>query len=133
MKRSSNFFRHILWAVATLIVAAGLYSLVFHPQSPTQHISLNELAAKINADEVSAITVQSDTLTVQLKNGGTVQVEKESDASLTETLKNLNVSSENLQRVSITISNNSGWRFWAGIILPSVLPVLLIAAVLWFV
>ncbi len=131
MKRPT-FLRHILWAFLTLIIIAGLYSLVFHPADAPAHVTLNELVAKINADEVETIKVQGDNLTIRLKNGSNVKTQKESEAGLSETLRNLGASPEALQRTSIEVADQSGWQYWAGIILPALLPVLLIAFLFWY-
>jgi cell division protease FtsH len=131
MKRT-NFMRHILWAIATLIVVAGLYSLVFHPAGMPGHITLNDLTAKINAGEVDTIKVQGNDLTVHLKNGQDLKAQKETEAGLTETLKNLGADQGKLQGVAIDIENQSGWQYWAGLLLPVLLPIIFIAVLFWF-
>jgi cell division protease FtsH len=131
MKRPT-FLRHILWAFLTLIIVAGLYSLLFHPADAPTRVSLNEVVAKMNADEVETIKVQGDNLTIRLKNGSNVKAQKETEAGLSETLKNLGASQEALQRTNIEIADQSGWQYWAGIILPALLPVLLIAFLFWY-
>jgi len=130
--KKPNFFKHILWAVATLIIVVTLFSLVFKTASTPGTVSLNDLVAKMNADEVDTIKVQGDKLTVHLKNGADVKAQKETEAGLSETLKNLGASQESLQKVNIIVADQSGWAYWASVILPALLPVLLIAFLFWF-
>ncbi len=99
--------------------------------SQPQQLSLNELVAKINSGQVSQITVSDNDLSIQLTNGQKADATKETETSLTQTLYNYGVASSALQKVNITVSGQSGWQYWAGILIPTVLPLIIIGIIFW--
>jgi len=128
----SNFYKNILWAITTLIVISLVFSLFFQGQQPPKKLSLNQLAQKINAGEVSQITVNGEELKIVLSDQSKAVSKKEAEAGLTETLKNLNVDQAALQKVEISVESQSGWQFWAGILIPTLLPLIVIGFFFWF-
>ncbi len=125
--------KNIFWAIVTLLVLAIVFSAIYSEQSAKKTVlSLDQLVDKINKGEVSKIVVVNNDLTVELKNGESATSKKESEAGLSETLKNYGVNSDALQKVSFSIEEESGLKFWAGIILPAVLPLILIFVFFWF-
>jgi cell division protease FtsH len=126
-----TFTKHILWAIGTLLIVSIAFSLIFQKEKP-ETITLNELAAKINASEVTKIKIAGGNLSITLKNGKEVNSKKETEAGLTETLQNFGVNPENMRTVEIAVTEESGWQFWAGIILPSLLPIAGVLLIFWF-
>jgi cell division protease FtsH len=127
----SNFFKNIIWAVVTLLVISIIFSLFIQPQKPPVTLSLNQLAAKINSGDITKISVNSDELNVTLKDGTQAMSKKEAEVGITETLRNLGVDSAALDKVNITIESQSGWQFWAGILIPTLLPLIAIGFIFW--
>ena len=105
----------------------SLFSFAEPTKAPTT-LSLNQLVDKINAGQVSQIKVNGGDLTITMKDGSQAVAEKEVESGISETLKNLNVSSTALAGVDLEVVNQSGWDYWAGLLLPTVLPLLLFAA-----
>jgi cell division protease FtsH len=66
-----------------------------------------------------------------LEDGSKVVSQKEGELGLTETLKNLGISGSTLQKVDFSISTESGLKYWMGVILPIVIPLLLIGFMFW--
>jgi cell division protease FtsH len=126
-----NFYRHIFWAVATLILVSILFSVLFQTTKAPDALSLSDLAAKVRAGEVSKITVNGGDLDVVLASGGKAVSKKEPEAGISETLKNFGVEAGQLSGVQIAVEDKSGWQFWAGVLIPTLLPVLLIGFVFW--
>ena len=128
----TNFSKNILWAIATLLLTALLFASLADNQEKPQVISLNELAAKANANEVAKVVVQKNDLKIELKNGGKLVSKKEFDSSLTETLVNFGVEKTALSQVAIEIKEESGFKFWASVIIPAILPLIFIGFLFWF-
>jgi cell division protease FtsH len=128
----SRFWKNILWAIVTLLFISLLFSLFAAPTKQPTTLSLNQLVDKINAGQVSQIKVNGGDLTIALKDGSQAVAEKEVESGVSETLKNLNVSSTALAGVDLEVVNQSGWDYWAGLLLPTVLPLLLFALILWY-
>ena len=130
MKKTS-LQNQILWAVGALFFVALIFSLFFENSASSDRLTLNELTAKINSGEVSKIVVSGSQLTVTLSDDKEMYSKKEAESGLTETLKNYGVSAEALQKVSFEVEEESGFRFWAGILIPTLLPLIIIGVFFW--
>ncbi|MFH1956776.1 MAG: ATP-dependent zinc metalloprotease FtsH, partial [Patescibacteria group bacterium] len=70
-------------------------------------------------------------LNVVFENGLVKKSKKESESGLLETLKNYGVNEEQLSKFSLEIKDPSGLLFWAGAILPFLIPILIIVWFFW--
>ena len=126
-------YKNIAWTILALIVLSFVFSLVADYAAEPKALSLNDLVAKINTGEVASIIVHDDTLDVTLTDKTMLTAQKESEAGLTETLKNYGVETNALRTVPITVENRTGGRFWASILIPTLLPVIAMIAIFWFI
>src|SRR3989344_5319978 len=131
MKKKS-LTSNILWSIAILIFIAVMFSFIFENTGTSETLSLDQLATKINAGEVQSISVNGSILTIQLKDGKTATSKKEAEAGITETLHNYGVDTVAFQKVNLSVEEESGFRFWAGILIPTLLPLLIIGGIFWF-
>ena len=129
MRRLST---NILIVVAALFAISFLFSSFIDVGPAPRELTLDELARNISAGQVKKITVQGDDLTIVLADDSAAHSQKESDASLSETLKNYGVSPESLQKVALEVREPSGAQFWLSLIIPAVLPALIILAIFYF-
>ncbi len=127
----SNLIKHIAWAVVTLIVISFLFSFFVAPQGQPKNISLNQLATDINAGNVKSIKVSGNELDITTKDGTSEIAQKESELGVSETLKNFGVDPAALRTVSLEVEGQNGWEFWAGILIPTLLPLLVIGIIFW--
>lgn len=125
------YTKHILWALGTLLFLSFVFSLFFSQQPTITPLTLDQLASKINAGEVAKIVVNGNDLSIDLKNGEKGSSKKESEAGLSETLRNYGVDTKALQQVNMEIAETSGFRFWMGILLPALLPLIIIGVFFW--
>ncbi|MEK7611996.1 MAG: ATP-dependent zinc metalloprotease FtsH [Patescibacteria group bacterium] len=126
-------YKNILWAIATLIAVSLIFSFLVGDTTAPETLSINTLAERISAGSVSSIVVSGNNLTVLLTDGTEAKVQKESESGLSETLMNLGVTADDLRGVKIEIQDESGARFWLGILIPTLLPLILIIAVFWII
>ncbi|MEK7590127.1 MAG: ATP-dependent zinc metalloprotease FtsH [Patescibacteria group bacterium] len=131
MKNIPNLSKNILWAIITLMTIALVFSVFMQPAEKSIALTINELANKVNAGEVNKITVQGEDLIIELKTGEKATIQKESGVGLSETLKNYGVDTEALRKVSMEVKGESGFRFWVGILIPTILPILVIGFIFW--
>ncbi len=129
-----NFSKHFLWAVVSLISVTLVFSALFQGrEAAPEKIGLSALAERINAGEVAAIEVSGDALSITLSGDKKAISKKEAEAGLTETLVNYGVLPEALSKINIAIQEEDGIKFWMGVLLPSILPVLLLVLLFtWF-
>ncbi len=124
-------FQNIIWTIAIILTVAFLYSLIFTEQDKPKDIGLNELVVKINQDEIKEIEVKSNALLIVAKNDEKFKTQKETDASITETLKNYGVAPEKLKNINLKIKDESGLTFIFNFILPILLPIIIIGLFFW--
>src|SRR3989344_5450008 len=130
MKKNS-LSKNVIWALATLFFMAFLFSLVFENTTKTVNLTLSDLASKIKSGEVAEISVNGNELNVVLKDGTKAVSMKEAETGITETFKNYGIDGGNLNDVKLEVARESGFRFWAGILVPTVLPLLIIGVFFW--
>ena len=123
--------KNLMGVLFILFVLSLLYTLVANPLKETKTLSLSELVSKINAGEVKSIVVQDSELNIALIDNSQAIAKKESEASLTETLKNFNVAEDKLRQVSLEVKNPNGFWYWVGTILPFAVPFALVALFFW--
>ena len=127
----SNLTKNIIWAIVTLIVISLIFSIFAAPTKSPEVLSLNQLAADINTGTVTKIVVNGDNLAITLKDGTAATSQKEAESGITDTLKNLGVTDQAMQGVDLEVQNDSGWAFWAGILIDPLLTLLIVGFLFW--
>jgi cell division protease FtsH len=127
----SPFAKSILWAVGTLLAVSFVFSILATPVKAPDKYNLGQLATKMSAGEVSQIVIKGEDVEITLRDNTQAIAKKEEGVGFTETLKNLGVAPDALQKVSITVQDNSGWQFWAGVLIPTILPLIVIGVFFW--
>jgi len=128
----SNFWKNILWAIVTLLFISFLFSLFAAPTKQPTTLNLNQVVTDINAGQVSQIVVNGGDLAIKMKDGTQAVAKKETESGISETLRNLNVSSTALAGVDLQVQDQSGWDYWMSLLLPTLLPLLLLLVVFWY-
>ena len=132
LKLFKPLLKNILIVVIAFAGIAIVFASLFSSPAQTKDITLTELANKINAQEVTHITVSENTVTATFKDNTQGITKKESETGLSETLKNYGVDPKNLQQIPLEIKDPSGFSYWLGVLLPTLLPVILIGLFFWF-
>lgn len=125
--------KNIVWAVTVLVGAALLFSVFYAPASPVTNFTLDQLATKINSSDVVKIVVRGSRVDVELKDGQKAVAQKENESSLTETLKNYGVNPLALQSVNFSVEDESNFQFWAGVLIPTILPIIVISIIFFMI
>jgi cell division protease FtsH len=129
----SNLIKNFVIFFVIFIVIIGVFGAIEASRTAkTETVGINNLIGQLNAGEVAEVLIKGDELDVTLKDGKKEIVIKEAAESFPELAKNLGVSPEKLASVKIEVQGESGVAFWAGTLLPFILPFLLIGAFVWF-
>lgn len=120
-----------------ILVVIGLFLLIglfARPLDNRKDVSLSQIVEEIGKNNVSNIVVDQNDIIVTLKDDASKKLvaQKESDASVTDTFKNLGVADSTLQKIDLTVKKPSGFAFWTATLAPVVLPFILLAFFLWF-
>lgn len=118
--------------LALLVIGIGF--AVYEEYNPeTEQIPLSQLATQIKEGNVEKITVEGEDITAEVSGEDADRVsQKEAGTALTDTLANYGVTPEMLSSVKITIEDPSGFGYWLATLGPFLLPLLFIAAFIWF-
>ncbi len=128
-----NISKTFVYALIIFILVSGLYALLQGQFKERKEISLSELVAGINAGKVERITVEENVLTIKMKDSGDEFISrKESEAGLSETLKNYGVDQEKLKGVTLEVKSLGGFSYWLGVIIPFLAPLILIGFFIWW-
>ena len=128
----NKLIKNLITIILVFLLISGLFILYSGPSKAPTDVSLTTLVSQINNGQVKQIDVNSNDLSVTLNDGTTEKSTKESEAGITDSLKNYGVDSSKLAAVNITIQGQSTLSFWLNTILPFLLPFLLIGAFIWF-
>lgn len=126
-----TFLKNLAWVFLAFIFISIIFSAMTGAFSEKKNITLNELALKVNALEVEKITVNGNDLEIKLKNGEELSAKKETEASLSETLANYGIDQKAFREIPFEVKDESGFQFWASVLIPTLLPIIAIGVIFW--
>ncbi|KKP98877.1 MAG: ATP-dependent zinc metalloprotease FtsH [Parcubacteria group bacterium GW2011_GWD2_38_12] len=124
--------RNILIAFLILFILAGAFSLFIKPTESPKQIIFSEFISLVNEDKVQKISIEKSDLTIELKDGSKAKTLKESESSLTETLKNYGIVQEKITNLNLEIKEPAEYGAWISIFTSILLPFLIIGFFVWF-
>lgn len=116
-----------------LLVTAVLSTANFSTKKPDT-ASINTLVQDIDSEIVKSIEVRGDYLYVTLKdeNVNQLEIKKEAGQSFSELMSNYGVAGDKLAQVDVTVEEETGWKFWAAVLAPWIIPLLLFGVLIFF-
>lgn len=127
----NSLYKNIFWSITMLLVIAIVFSMFAETGEKTEELSIDQLVAKLNAGAVEKIIVSGQEVAIELKDGSKALARKEDEVGFTETLKNFGLDPRALQSVAFEIKEESGIRFWLGVLIPTLLPIIVIGIIFW--
>jgi len=129
-----NLSKNFLFGLLIFISLTLVFSLFTELAAPApEKLAISELAEKIKAGEVKSIVVSGDELSVLLSDGRSALAQKEKESGLSETFRNYDLAGEDLAKIKMEVKEESGWNYWAGILIPTLLPIIAIFIIFWLV
>ncbi len=131
------FWMNLLSTVLILFALISLYSFISDNKKEIEQIALSQLAQDIQIGSVEKITVEGSSLSVTYRGEEGQEVieknsKKEDEASLSDTLVNYGVTSEQLSGVEINIKKEGGILFWILNLAPVLIPIIFIIFIFWY-
>jgi len=128
MKMKNIFRSNIFW----ILIAVALLVALMASQSfnTTQTISVSEFVDRLEAGQVSDITVAGQEMTVTFTDTSQAFVYKEANESLVEMLANYGIDEETINGLSVTIEEAK--NDWLAILIPAFLPLILLGFIFYF-
>ena len=128
-----NLFKNFFLILIIFLTISYLFSLYSTKSMPVEKIGLEKLVQEINNEEVASITVKGDNLAIVLKDNRQQTAYKEPGESLSQLLRNYEVSPEKMTAVNVKIKNDSTATIILTTILPLLIPILVFAGLFYFI
>ncbi|HEY4509881.1 MAG TPA: ATP-dependent metallopeptidase FtsH/Yme1/Tma family protein, partial [Candidatus Paceibacterota bacterium] len=126
-KLSKNF----LFVVLILLTISALFAFFSDPFQQVPRVSLSELAQSIAEEQIEKIVISGNKLTISYKDGATKESTKEAQGVLPETLLQLGVAQEKLNKVNMEPREESGFAAFIGPLTFVLLPLLIFFLFFW--
>jgi cell division protease FtsH len=121
-----NFIKKFGIFILIVIIVSGIFSLFSQEFQTIKQITLSQLVNEINQGNVKKIIVgYDDKLEVIFQNDSKAESVKEKETSLSQSLLNLGLKTENLNKIDIDPKKESGMSLWIGPII-LIVPLILI-------
>lgn len=127
-----SFAGNFISTVLIFLLLISAYSIFSTHGAKVENISLSQVASDVQAGAVKTIKVQGNTLDLSYADGSAKTAMKDPDASLPTTLSDYGVTPEQMLAVSITIANESGFKYWFFSLAPIILPIIFLAIIFFF-
>ena len=131
---SGNFWNNMLSAVLFLILITLVFSHITDTQKKPDQLSLSEVVSQVKAGEIKEIIVRGNKLEIKYNDEtrNLAETKKETDASVTESLTNLGVSTDQLGAIKIDVQRETGFAYWLSQFAPFIFPLLFLILIIWF-
>jgi cell division protease FtsH len=129
-----NLSKKFLTALSIILFVAFVFSLFISTGSNnSQQLSIDALARKINAGQVKSVLVNGNNLEIKLQDGTDAHSRKENEIGIIETLSNYGITSSTLSKVEFSVQDESGFSYWMGILIPTLIPIIVMFAIFWWI
>jgi len=126
------FLKNSLIFLFAFLIIAALFSIFTQDSNKTEVVGLNDLVALVNDEQISNIEVINDQINLTLNSGEKKMVKKEPNESFSTLVSNLGINSEKINKIKITIKEDSSLKAALLSLLPFLIPFILIALLLIF-
>ncbi len=124
--------KNIIIALITLVILSAIFSSYSLGDEKPAQVSMTTVVDEIQSGMVASLTIEGTDVNVALKDGAQQITRKESSISLSEVLVDYGITPDQLKTANISVSDRTTRSYIMGVILPSLLPLLLLIVVFWF-
>ena len=124
--------KNIIIALITVLLISAIFSSISLRTTKPEIISLSKLATEIENNLVTSTTVEGSEIIITLKDGAEQKARKDNSVSLENALSDYGLNADNIRAANISIKDRGARSYFLGVILPSMLPLLLLIVIFWF-
>ncbi|MEK7615311.1 MAG: ATP-dependent zinc metalloprotease FtsH [Patescibacteria group bacterium] len=124
--------KNIILAIIVVLVISAIFSSISLQGKKPQSISIATLAEEVEKGLVQSTKVEGSEVTIKLKDETDQKTRKDSSASLEEILTQYGLEADDIRAANIEIQDRSTRSYILGVILPSLLPLILLVGIFWF-
>jgi cell division protease FtsH len=122
--------RTILLFFAALFLVGAILAVIEVKNPSTMDIAT--LAKRVEDNQVKKVVVEGTKVTVTMTDDSEAVATKEAYDSFSDLMSNYGVTPEKARAVETIIKEKTGVSYWASLIIPSLLPILLLVGLMWF-
>ncbi len=127
-----NLFKNFIVVILVFFAVSAVFSFISQDKAyAPEQLSLSQLVEQINQEKVKQIIIDGNNLKVTFLDDKKALAQKETEASLSQTLANYGVDKEKLEKLEIQVKNESNTILVIGQILSIAVPVLMIVFFFW--
>lgn len=129
-----NFWNNMLSTLVLLIAVTLAFSYLTDTQVEPEELTITDVVEQVKAGDVDSIIVRGATLEITYVDDTRThgEAKREVDASISESLTNLGVTTEELANVTIDVQRETGFMYWFGQFAPFLFPLLFLGIIIWF-
>lgn len=124
--------KNIIIALLAILVISAIFSSYSFKKEKPEEVNVAKVVEEIQGGVVQSIDIEGSDIRISLKNGIKQTTRKESSVALPDLLIDYGVTAEQLRGANINVKDRSARAYIVGVILPSLLPLLLLLVVFWF-
>ncbi len=129
-----NFWNNMLSTVLLLVMVVMVFSYLTESQVKPEILSVSEVVNQVKSGEVKQIVVRGSMLEISYvdETRTIAEAKRETDASVSESLANFGVTTEQLAAIKIDVQRETGFSYWFGQFAPFLFPLLFLILIIWF-
>ena len=124
--------KNIILALVVVLVISAIFSGINLNSETPEEVSMAKLVTEIQEGTVKNIEIEGAEITIFLQDESEQTTRKESAVSLSEVLIDYGITAEELKAADITVKDRSTRSYIMGVILPSMLPLIILILIFWF-
>lgn len=128
-----GFMGNLLSTILILLLLVSAYTLFTTNSQQSKSIPLSQVAADVKAGTVSSIKINNNDLDVAYTDGSDKTSVKDPSESLSTQLASYGVTPDQLGKVSMTVEEDTGFKYWFLALAPIVLPIIFLTVLFWVI
>lgn len=127
-----GFIGNLISTILIILLLMSAYTLIVGDGGKKEEIAFSQVAADVRGGMITEVEVSGNKLILSYADGEKKTSMKDPDQGLSEALVAYGTTPEELAKVSMKITSESGFQFWFLTLLPILLPILFLAFLFWF-
>ncbi len=124
--------KNIVVFIVVAVAIGAIFSSINVSTPKPDEVTVNTIVEGIHAGTIKSIDVEQDTITVTTTDDKKQSTKKEAGQTISELLTSYGVTAEELAKLPINIKDLSGKQYFFRSILPSLLPLIILVFIFWF-
>lgn len=124
--------KNLIFFLLVLLVIGAIFSTYNLGGNKPKEISLTTMIEQVASGQVKSLVVSGDEVLIELKDGAKEKTKKEAEQALSDLFADYNLDPAVTAAVDIQIKDEGAANAFWGLIIPSLLPILLLFILFWF-